>query len=74
MVDYPQLLSPPAMHRSRRAVDRPAADRTQEVGVVVDADDRPATVGGDPRVCGHTGQALDHRAVDTAVHDAHRLQ
>ena len=38
--DLPQLLAASAMDRGRRAVDHPAADRSQEVGVVVDADDR----------------------------------
>ncbi len=73
--DHPQLLTTPAMYRGRGAVDHAAADGTQEVGVVIDADDRTAAVGaGARRVGGDAGHALDHRAVDTAVHDAHRLQ
>src|SRR5246127_4211360 len=63
------------MHRRRNAVHRAAADRTQEVGVVVDADDAAATtVGVDPAPRCEASHALDHRAIDTAVHDAHRLQ
>src|SRR5271155_6081353 len=62
------------MHRRRVAVHRATADRAQEVGVVVDADDGAATVGVDPGPRGDAGHALDHRAVHTAVHDAHRLQ
>ena len=64
-----------AMHRRRGRSTRcqpPIA--AQEVGVVVDADDRAAPVRGEPRLAGDAGQALDHRAVHTAVHDAHRLQ
>ena len=72
--DQPQLLAPTAVNRFGGAVHHAGADGAQEVGVVVDSHDIPAAAGGEPGVGGHAGHALDHRAVDTAVHEAHRLQ
>ena len=72
--DQPQLLAPAAVDRFGDAVHRPGSDGTQEVGVVVDAHDISAPRVARPGEGGDAGHALDHRAIDTAVHQAHRLQ
>ena len=54
-------------------IDRARRDRPQEVGVVVDPDDIATAVLGEPYVGRRAGDALDHRAVHAAVHDAHGL-
>lgn len=72
--DQPQLLTPAAMQWFGGAVHHPRRDGMQKIGVVVDADHAPTATGTEPGERRHAGHALDHRAVHTAVHDAHRLQ
>ncbi|SKZ94479.1 Uncharacterised protein [Mycobacteroides abscessus subsp. abscessus] len=62
------------MNRRRRGGDDATADRTEEVGVVVDADrglTRPLL--GQPHEATGAGNAFGDCAVDAAVHDAERL-
>ena len=72
----PQLLAPAAVDRFAVPYTIPEPMAPQEIGVVVDADDVAAVAfaGIKPGEGRHAGHALDHRAVDTAVHQAHRLQ
>ena len=72
--DHPQLLGTSPVHRGGLGHERALADRAQEVGVVVDPDDVPATVLAEPHLPGDAGQAFDDGAVHAAVHDAPRLQ
>lgn len=70
-VDEPELLQPAAVHRDRVGMQRSLSDRTEEIGVVVNADDMASVT--EPRAARQTCDSFNDRAVHTAVHKACRL-